>query len=184
MAATEKETDNVNTRKGPEKNYKFQKTTKGITMIVSQASIEDRNGVQEITGIDKPLEKDTFNVPPSEQNVDTHTAKDNNVEKEALSRSVIFTITILIVSITIMSCYFLFLILYMYMAVKRTDPSFRRMSIREDAFFTYATDIVAFNAVINPFVYFFSDWKYRKMYKSSYKKKLKMYESSFNVGHF
>ncbi|XP_048755536.2 opsin Rh3-like [Ostrea edulis] len=198
MVTIEKETDDVKSRKcQQEMNDESKRTTQNTEhktrIVVSQPSIEDPNVIQdrdEASVIDKTPENETLKLPTSGGNgkihvsSDTKDAKDDEGEKVALSRSITYTITILIVTVTIMVCYFLFLTLYMFMAFKRTDPSFRRMSIREDAFYTYATDIVAMNAVINPFVYFFSDRKYRNMYKSNHKQELRIYDGSFSVGQF
>ncbi|XP_062577956.1 neuropeptide Y receptor type 2-like [Saccostrea cucullata] len=92
-------------------------------------------------------------------------------DEESESRNFRFTLTIFVISITIMLSYILFLSLYIFMVFKRSDSVFRIISVKEDAFYTYATDIVAVNAVIDPFVYFFSDKGYWEMVKSIYKRK-------------
>ena len=109
---------------------------------------------------------------------------DGSGRDEDLIKSIAFTITILIVSFTIMISYILFLSLYFYVIFKRKEPSFAYMSIQEDTFFTYATDIVSLNAVVNPFVYFFSDKKYRSYVMALYKRKEKRYEGLFRLTSF
>ena len=109
---------------------------------------------------------------------------DGSGRDEDLIKSIAFTITILVVSFTIMISYILFLSLYFYVIFKRKEPSFAYMSIKEDTFFTYATDIVSLNAVVNPFVYFFSDKKYRSYVLALYQRKEKRYQGLFRLTSF
>lgn len=109
----------------------------------------------------------------------TKTGKKN--EEVEIQKSITFTITILIISFTIMLSYMLFLGLCLFVVLKRKEPGFAVVSFQEDTFYTYATDIVSLNAVVNPFVYFFSDPIYRKYVKSIYIRKRKRFEGSFRL---
>lgn len=111
----------------------------------------------------------------------SYTRNGKKNEEVELQKSITFTITILIISFTIMLSYMLFLGLFLFVILKRKEPGFAVISIQEDTFYTYATDIVSLNAVVNPFVYFFSDPIYRKYVKSIYIRKRKRFEGSFRL---
>lgn len=111
----------------------------------------------------------------------SYTKNGKKNEEVELQKSITFTVTILIISFTILLSYMLFLGLYLFVILKRKEPGFAVVSIREDTFYSYATDIVSLNAVVNPFVYFFSDPTYRKYVKSLYIRKRKRFEGSFRL---
>lgn len=111
----------------------------------------------------------------------SYTKNGKKNEEVELQKSITFTVTILIISFTILLSYMLFLGLYLFVILKRKEPSFAFVSIQEDTFYSYATDIVSLNAVVNPFVYFFSDPTYRKYVKSLYIRKRKRFEGSFRL---
>ncbi|XP_062577945.1 uncharacterized protein LOC134239826 [Saccostrea cucullata] len=183
--------DDVTSDSTSKKNKQEDGTAKSPSTTGTKGSnaIDVKDGGEDVS---KTIAKDTEDVSNaiakdvanSGDDVSKAIAKDVEDSGEDVSKAISFTITILLVTITIMISYILFLSLYMYVIYKRADPNFRIISVREDAFNTYATDIVCLNAVINPFVYFFSDRKYRIMIKSIYKRKQRIYDGSFRVKKF